>query len=636
LLSASTTAEDEQLYADAIQLHDKVRKRFQALEEYINVLIALRNDVDKLEQEVEGVRNEFGTDIFTGLRTFDAQKARDLAKTFDAARMAAQREKQPFMTRLFWLFKKKRRYAELEHAGKNIGDLTSSLGIKIPQQPLSDETISHWVEFSGALDRKISEGEKVSGYFKKLGELTAAKPLEQIAAERGDLIDEMAEVSESLWEKWLRLQPKRMTQAERKMLREYASIIEMIAAKFSSGQKPDSKLLSRYHKLFPSITKILSCWAVTSLSARGRIPFEPGFFDLLVIDEASQCDIASALPLLYRAKRTVIIGDPKQLRHVTPLSKNVDEQLLSKHGLSEEGAGWAYSVNSLFDLASGLCQSDDIVVLRDHHRSHADIIGFSNKYFYEGQLRVATRYERLRHLSKDEPAVRWINVKGKVVRPTNGGAVNDIEARAVCDQIERIVLQQGYKGTVGVVSPFRAQFQRINDIFHQKQALVAREPGLEFHANTAHGFQGDERDIIVFSPVISEGMPDGGMTFLRRHPNLFNVAITRARAALIVVGDLSAVMNCGVTYLSKFAEYTQTMKADPGISKPITYGPDYPVVPNPDQVSDWEKVLYRALYESNLRPAPQYSIDKYILDFALMRGDRKLDIEVDGERYHRN
>ena len=56
---------------------------------------------------------------------------------------------------------------------------------------------------------------------------------------------------------------------------------------------------------------------MTSLSARGRLPFEPGIFDLVVIDEASQCDIASALPLLYRARRAVIIGDPLQLKHVS-------------------------------------------------------------------------------------------------------------------------------------------------------------------------------------------------------------------------------------------------------------------------------------------------------------------------------
>ena len=65
-------------------------------------------------------------------------------------------------------------------------------------------------------------------------------------------------------------------------------------------------------------------------------------------------------------------------------------------------------------------------------------------------------------------------------------------------------------------------------------------------------------------------------------------------------------------------------------------GPDYPRVAHPEHVSEWEKVFYRAMYGAGLRPVPQYAEAPYTLDFALFRGERKLDIEVDGENYHRN
>ena len=149
------------------------------------------------------------------------------------------------------------------------------------------------------------------------------------------------------------------------------------------------------------MAKILPCWAVTSLSARGRLPFEPGFFDLVVIDEASQCDIASALPLLYRAKRAVIIGDPLQLKHVSTVAPQQDRLMLAAHGLAEGRAAWAYSVNSLFDLARSLCRHEDIVNLRDHHRSHRDIISFSNQHFYRGGLRIATDHDSLEPSADD-------------------------------------------------------------------------------------------------------------------------------------------------------------------------------------------------------------------------------------------
>ncbi|HCA29500.1 MAG TPA: hypothetical protein DEP23_08025, partial [Ruminococcaceae bacterium] len=68
------------------------------------------------------------------------------------------------------------------------------------------------------------------------------------------------------------------------------------------------ELKKQFSKMSKQMTKYLQCWAVTSLSAKSRVPFEAGVFDYVIIDEASQCDIASILPLLYRAKRAVIIG----------------------------------------------------------------------------------------------------------------------------------------------------------------------------------------------------------------------------------------------------------------------------------------------------------------------------------------
>jgi very-short-patch-repair endonuclease len=53
-------------------------------------------------------------------------------------------------------------------------------------------------------------------------------------------------------------------------------------------------------------------------------------------------------------------------------------------------------------------------------------------------------------------------------------------------------------------------------------------------------------------------------------------------------------------------------------------------------VSDWERILYRALYAAGLRPIPQFSVEQYDLDLAIVVGERRLDIEVDGERYHRS
>ena len=376
---------------------------------------------------------------------------------------------------------------------------------------------------------------------------------------------------------------------------------------------------------------------MTSLSARGRLPFDPAFFDLVVIDEASQCDIASALPLLFRAKRAVIIGDPLQLKHVSTVAPQEDRLILSAHGLADGRAAWAYSVNSLFDLARSLCRHEDIVNLRDHHRSHRDIIGFSNRHFYRGALRIATDHEALHRPPHSGPAVRWLDVRGKVMRPSRGGAVNAIEAQAVVNRVRKLVADEGYTGSIGVVTPFRAQANRIRTLAQQDPAISGRLAALQFVVDTVHGFQGDERDVIFFSPVVSAGINESTLRFLKNHSNLFNVAITRARSELVVVGDRQAALGSGVSYLAGFAEYATGLQShDAMVPAAAGLGPEYPLVARPELVSEWERTFYGALYSAGLRPVPQYEEAPYTLDFALFAGERKLDIEIDGEHYHRN
>jgi very-short-patch-repair endonuclease len=65
-------------------------------------------------------------------------------------------------------------------------------------------------------------------------------------------------------------------------------------------------------------------------------------------------------------------------------------------------------------------------------------------------------------------------------------------------------------------------------------------------------------------------------------------------------------------------------------------GPEYPAVAQPEMVSEWERIFYRAAYAAGLRLIPQYEEAPFTLDFALFHGERCLDIEIDGENYHRD
>jgi very-short-patch-repair endonuclease len=93
-----------------------------------------------------------------------------------------------------------------------------------------------------------------------------------------------------------------------------------------------------------------------------------------------------------------------------------------------------------------------------------------------------------------------------------------------------------------------------------------------------------------------------------------------------------------VDYLARFAAYSWHVRKP---QEPVAtatgpdLGPEYPIVANPERVTKWERLFYRALYRTGVRPVPQYPVDRYVLDFALLDEKRRLGIEIDAERYHR-
>ena len=127
------------------------------------------------------------------------------------------------------------------------------------------------------------------------------------------------------------------------------------------------------------------------------MPLIPEMFDLAIIDEATQCDIASCLPILQRAKRVAIVGDPKQLRHVSFLARSKQAILATKEGLSAEVADQLnYRSKSILDLAEEtITEQQRVQFLDEHYRSRPDIIQFSNRHFYNSSLRIMTQNPEL-------------------------------------------------------------------------------------------------------------------------------------------------------------------------------------------------------------------------------------------------
>ncbi|MCZ7534453.1 MAG: AAA domain-containing protein [Acidimicrobiia bacterium] len=481
LLALRSTQADQDAYDDAVAQHELLNSEFSELELELSTLVAHRNRVDQLERSAEDARRELTPTAFASARTSDPNALRGVI-ALSRAVDRADRKQQGVLTRLIWSLLANKRTVAVLSSSKDIA--TSAATLEIAPPTLSPgEDIDAWITYAASLKSSIDVLPAARKYLQELDSLTAAPSTSDVSRKRVTLLNQIARNSKQVWDKWLRIQPSLLTASGRKLLGEYQGALSLTAG---GGRRAGP---AKVIQLFPQVSRHLTCWGVTSLSARGRIPLEEGFFDLLVIDEASQCDIASALPLLYRAKRAVIIGDPMQLRHVSSLEATRDEQLLERSGMLDH-LDWSYSGRSLFDLASSVGDPEDLVTLRDHHRSHADIIEFSNQHFYDGQLRVATRYETLK--SDDGPAVRWIHVDGQVQRQAQGSVYNTAEVHAVVTELERLA-DQGYKGSVGAVSPFRPQANRIRDAAYSRDRLARFLHDADFQVGTAHSFQGDER-----------------------------------------------------------------------------------------------------------------------------------------------
>lgn len=621
------------------QKRDKLVARLKALAMEEEQFIEQRNELDRLEIALESLRDKVSPMRFDDIRSVDLSATKTCIDSLSLAINRANKGIQPMFVRLFWILHAKKRMLDLQETTARVQpNLLRAVDEKVvfsdPQAYLQ-----RWSEIHVANSDTWHDLVKIEGYLHDLSKFQKLRPLEEISWERKNLYENLSDLDFRYWSLYLESLPSQLSVEQKRKLSDLKVSVQVLNdMPQNMNEKEVQKLKRRHYNLLFDLSQVFPCWAVTALSARGRIPFEPGYFDLLIIDEASQCDIASVLPLLYRAKNAVIIGDDKQLKHISKLPEKQDLRLLAKFDPDFNRLVWMYSKNSLFDLSKAI-NNMDTVILQDHHRSHSSIIEFSNRFFYKSSLRIATKMDLLKTQKLGEQGIRWINVSGFTNRPSNGGAYNDKEATEVINQLIRLTIKNGYWGSIGVVTPFRAQANLIREKLKKHPDMDGYINRNQILVDVVHKYQGDEKDVMIFSPVLSTNMPQGGLRFLEKNPNLFNVAITRARALLLVVGDLSACKKCSVEYFKKFAEYSQEQidhDSQQFIYDLEALTDEYPVVADMSKVSDWEIYLYKTMFNRGIRAIPQFSVDQFILDFALFVGDRKLDIEVDGEHYHKN
>ena len=363
--------------------------------------------------------------------------------------------------------------------------------------------------------------------------------------------------------------------------------------------------------------KAVPCWILPQWRVSETIPPEIGLFDLVIIDEASQSDIW-ALPALLRGKKLLVVGDHKQVSPSTVGTKEIKIQELRDRFLRDQPHGSEMTPGkSIYDLARVVFAGNS-VMLKEHFRCVHAIIEFSNREFYDGQikpLRVPKNSERL-----DPPLIDVMVLGGY-----RKGDHNPPEVRAIVNEIKDIIANPEMAGrTIGVVTLLGNE--QANQIWTLINTEISQTEIVErmISVGAPPVFQGRERDIMLVSNVLAKG--DKSAANRLEIEQRFNVALSRARDRM---------------YLFRSIEENE-LKPESLTAKVFRHFKQ-PFIQDAKQVSslrelcesEFEREIFDLLVERNYRVKPQVRCSAYRIDFVVEGSEgRRLAIECDGDKFH--
>ena len=285
------------------------------------------------------------------------------------------------------------------------------------------------------------------------------------------------------------------------------------------------------------LLRIFPVVATTCISAH-RLGEPKPYFDMTVMDEASQCNTAMSLVPIIRGENLMLVGDPQQLNPVILLDPTDNEYLRKRYNVSDE---YDYISNSIYKTFLACDSVSDEILLRSHYRCAKKIIEFNNRKYYNNKLEI-----------KSQPGVLAESLVYKNVEDNYAGDRNTApkEAAVVVQYVEEHPDQK-----IGIITPF----------VNQKE-LIAKElktHGLEDNVTcgTVHAFQGDEKDVILFSLALTDQTSEKTYGWLKNNKELINVATSRARDQLVVVsndGALDRLRTPGEDDLYELVDYVRS------------------------------------------------------------------------------
>ena len=447
------------------------------------------------------------------------------------------------------------------------------------------------------LEKRLGEGEPAE----LLGNVEVDRRALEMIAERsvgiGQLLDELFEIEDAVARAvgaWMESDwQSALSYPDKTQLRELGYAME----------SPRAERRKAFQDVDPeALLQAAPLWVGTLDDVENVLPEVVGMFDLVIFDEAAQTDPIKATSALVRAKSAVVCGDPYQLQHQSFMSKADIRAAAEENGVDPEAID--PGSQSLFDIAT---IQEVPNALQEHYRSVPHLIEFSARRFYGRNLHVMTRHPRndaADHI--DVYVVDGRRAKGKV---------NEAEVGRCLELIDEFV-EQGWT-SIGLVSPFRAQADALEAAVLERFKLADIDR-LGLRVGTVHGFQGDERDVMIASWAVGPDEPEKAWQFVNQS-SLFNVMVTRAREHMAVVTSVEKPPGLAGQYV-QWAE------------------PLVDIVTDSDVADRWVQQVAAACADAGVRVRTGYRVGHHVVDVVAGVGEHAVAIDCvlhpDGAHAH--
>ncbi|PEL14314.1 AAA domain-containing protein [Bacillus sp. AFS017336] len=420
-------------------------------------------------------------------------------------------------------------------------------------------------------------------------------------------------VAKSSW----KYQIQHITEEQKRALSAWKNYI----AKYGKGGGKNASLyLQNAQKEMEKAQIAIPVWIMPVAQVLENFPVTNEKFDVVIVDESSQCDIFS-IPILMRAKRVVVVGDDQQISPYAIGSKIEDINNLVDQYLHDIPNSRLFDKEiSLYQIAEQIFPKTGSLMLKEHFRCVPEIIQFSNDFSYGGKMIP------LRMPNPDEminPPVMAIEVQNGFCNDATE-AVNIPEAERIVKDIKDVIADPLMKKqSIGVIAlQGTKQAEYIEKLLRNEigeREIVNRG----IRCGNAYTFQGDERDIIFISMVIA---PNRKYTARTKNSDkqIFNVAASRARNQMRLYHSVKLEDLSKSDFRHELLRYCQSPSRVNQEKEDILSKCESP----------FEVEVAKMIMAKGYKVVPQVPIAGRRIDLVIEGMRSRLAVECDGERFH--